>query len=129
MIFGIQKAHPNVFLSLSTAINARSPNHIALIRACDPRRLLVESDYHTLSMCTPNTWEMICTVARERGWTIEETWDYSADGGDIAQWGTVKRLEDNWKRFEQGGHASPDGGRKKRKERERTNIFTEVEEK
>ncbi|KAI0294927.1 TatD DNase family Scn1 [Russula brevipes] len=43
---GIEKQHPNVFLSLSTAINGRSPGHIALIRACAPTRILVESDYH-----------------------------------------------------------------------------------
>ncbi|KAG9095879.1 hypothetical protein FS749_009550 [Ceratobasidium sp. UAMH 11750] len=105
----IEKAHQNVYLSLSTAINVR-PNsnmHLQLIQACDPTRLLVESDYPYISDTTQRTWDVLCLIARERGWRIESEWDYpedaSTEGKHDESWGAVKRMEVNWHAFRQGG--------------------------
>jgi Tat protein secretion system quality control protein TatD with DNase activity len=105
----IEKKHPNVFLSLSTGINSRSPNHRALISACSPSRILVESDYHNIDHCAQRTWEMVLIIAEVKGWRVEESWDYGGDSEDGEEaWGVVRRLEENWKAFKKGGHRSPD---------------------
>ncbi|KAF8760059.1 TatD related DNase [Rhizoctonia solani] len=74
----IEKTHHNVYLSLSTAINIR-PNSGAvldLIQSCDPTRLMVESDFPYISDTTQRTWDILCLIARERGWRVEGEWDY-----------------------------------------------------
>ncbi|KAI1793196.1 TatD DNase family Scn1 [Ganoderma leucocontextum] len=109
----ISKKHPNVFLSLSTVINARSPAHRELITACAPDRLLVESDFHDVRYAAPYTWSMLRTVADVKGWRVEDAWD--ADVPE-AEWGAVRRLEENWKAFERGGH-KPYVRRKLRRDR------------
>ncbi|KAH9897885.1 hypothetical protein C8Q73DRAFT_682898 [Cubamyces lactineus] len=114
----ISKRHPNVFLSLSTAINARSPAHTALIAACAPDRILVESDFHDVRLAAPYTWHMLCAVAAVKGWRVEDGWDGVTDAADVPEkeedeWGAVRRLEKNWKLFERGGHE----GRVSRKRR------------
>ncbi|KAA1468088.1 TatD DNase family Scn1 [Dentipellis sp. KUC8613] len=107
----IEKRHPNVFLSLSTAINARSPNHRILIKGANPSRLLAESDQEKISESGKMTWDMICTIAEAKGWRIEDKWDYPDDDGDKLQeihksdWGVVKRLEMNWRKFIRGKHS------------------------
>jgi len=85
-----------MFLSLSTVINGRSQNHRTLIAACSPDRLLVESDYNDINICTERTWEMIKTVADVRGWSLEKEW---TDDLDESNWGTVRKLEKNWFAF------------------------------
>ncbi|GAA6055452.1 hypothetical protein JCM3770_002833, partial [Rhodotorula araucariae] len=45
----IQKAHPNAFFSFATIISGRSPNFHALLRAIEPDRLLLESDFSDTS--------------------------------------------------------------------------------
>ena len=51
---------------------------------------------------------MLKVVAQVKGWTVESHWDYSEveDGQKERQesWGAVKRLEENWKIFQQGNH-------------------------
>ncbi|KAF8078968.1 hypothetical protein FPV67DRAFT_1604300 [Lyophyllum atratum] len=91
----------NVFLSLSTVINGRSSNHRALIAACSPHRLLVESDYNDVDRCTERTWEMVKIVADVRGWPLETEW---IDDLDEKDWGAVRRLENNWLAFKTGDH-------------------------
>ncbi|KAH7886043.1 hypothetical protein F5I97DRAFT_1195195 [Phlebopus sp. FC_14] len=97
----IEKRHVNVFMSLSTVINGRSPNHRALIAACSPRRILVESDYHPVEGCTARTWDILLTIAEIRGWPVESTWE---DVPREEDWGAVRRLEKNWKEFCDGHH-------------------------
>ncbi|KIY50430.1 TatD DNase family Scn1 [Fistulina hepatica ATCC 64428] len=97
----VEKKHPNAFLSLSTAINARSANHKALITACSNDRLLAESDFHTIEECTERTWEMIKNIGEVKGWPIEEQWLPEVR---VEDWGTVRRLEANWKAFQAGNH-------------------------
>ncbi|TCD64062.1 hypothetical protein EIP91_004570 [Steccherinum ochraceum] len=99
----IERKHPNAFLSLSTAINSRSPAHKTLVAACSPTRILVESDFNDIRPCAMRTWDMLCTVAEVKGWSVEEQWDDEAPD-DRETWGAVRRLEENWKRFEKGGH-------------------------
>ncbi|KAI0046611.1 Metallo-dependent hydrolase [Auriscalpium vulgare] len=116
----IEKHHANVYLSLSTAINARSPNHVALIRTAAPTRLLAESDYPFAHLSAQETWRMVLTIAQTRGWRVEDAWDYPevADESEIVGedaregWGVVRRLEENWRAFLRGGHAPP-GAEKK----------------
>ncbi|EPT03519.1 hypothetical protein FOMPIDRAFT_1028783 [Fomitopsis schrenkii] len=96
----IEKAHCNLFLSLSTAINSRSPAHVTLIRACAPDRILAESDYHKLAYSAPYTWDMVCRIADARGWAIEDSAEEVMKSGA----GVVRRLADNWRRFVEGGH-------------------------
>ena len=109
----MQKKHPNVFLSLSTVINSRAPAHRELVAACPTGRLLVESDFHDIRYSAPYTWNMLRTVADVKGWHVEDTWD--ADVAE-AEWGAVRRLEENWKAFERGAH-KPYVRRKLRRDR------------
>ncbi|KAF9225542.1 Metallo-dependent hydrolase [Gyrodon lividus] len=100
----IEKRHINVYMSLSTVINGRSPNHRALIAACSPHRILVESDYHPVDQCAERTWDMVLAVAEIKGWSVETTWMEVVSEED---WGVVRRLENNWKEFQNGNHTSP----------------------
>lgn len=80
-------------------INSRHPDHRALLAACASDRLLVESDYHDIDMCTEQTWIMLQTIADVKGWSIEDTW---IDNLEKEKWGTVRKLEENWQRFLRG---------------------------
>ncbi|KAF8560110.1 Metallo-dependent hydrolase [Imleria badia] len=98
----IEKRHLNVYMSLSTVINGRSSNHRALIEACSPSRVLVESDYHPVEQCAERTWEMVLVVAEIKGWAVETTW---VEDLRVEDWGVVRRLERNWQEFQKGNHA------------------------
>ncbi|KAJ6520106.1 hypothetical protein C8R45DRAFT_808738, partial [Mycena sanguinolenta] len=91
-----QKKHDNVFMSLSTTINGRSKKLDALIAACSPDRLLIESDIDNIDHCTERCVEILDLVARVKGWSIEEVW---VDELDKNEWGVVRRIETNWKAF------------------------------
>lgn len=99
----MQKHHLNVYMSLSTVINGRSLNHRALIEACSPSRILVESDYHPVEQCAKRTWEMVLVVAEIKGWDVETTW---VDDLRMEDWGVVRRLERNWREFQKGNHVN-----------------------
>ncbi|KAG6335473.1 hypothetical protein ID866_3623 [Astraeus odoratus] len=99
-----QKHHKNVFMSLSTAINGRSPNHKALISVCSPHRILVESDYNSVGECAQRTWDMVLVVAAIKGWSVETTWEDDDMPEEV--WGVVRRLESNWLEFRAGNHAT-----------------------
>ncbi|KAI0695652.1 TatD DNase family Scn1 [Cytidiella melzeri] len=114
----IQKAHPNVFVSLSTAINTRSSAHKDLIAACPDNRILVESDYNDVSYSTRQCWDMISRIAEVKGWAVEDQW--TEDVPDD-KWGVVRRLEHNWNLFRSGGHAAP-LSRKKRRDRRQQSV-------
>jgi len=92
-----------VFLSFSTVINGRSPNHKALIAACSPDRILVESDFNDIDECTGRTWDMVHSIASIKGWHVEEEW--IEDLLEI-NWGAVRRLEQNWFSFKRRRTAS-----------------------
>ena len=94
--------HPNAFLSLSTVINSRSPNHLKLIEAVSDDRILVESDIHEIGQVTSRTCDMIEIVSRVKGWGIEETWEERPDDGE---WGAVHKLKRNFERFMSGGRS------------------------
>lgn len=97
----IQKSQPNIYLSLSTVINARSRSYKDLIAACNPDRILAESDYHDVNESTERTWEMYTIIAEVKGWPVEDRWDPAAteDG-----WGVIRKLEENWMAFSRGNH-------------------------
>ncbi|KIK07248.1 hypothetical protein K443DRAFT_673506 [Laccaria amethystina LaAM-08-1] len=92
----IERKYQNVFLSLSNVINSRHPDHRALLAACASDRILVESDYHDVDMCTEQTWIILQTIADVKGWSIEDIW---IDNLEKEKWGTVRKLEENWRRF------------------------------
>ncbi|KAJ2931895.1 hypothetical protein H1R20_g5199, partial [Candolleomyces eurysporus] len=108
----IEKALSNVFLSVSIVINHKHPNLKKLIATCSPDRILVESDYNDVTRCTPQVLEMIELVSEVKGWVIEEDWVENLDESD---WGAVRRLFENWKRFKEGGHPVPVGSKRSRK--------------
>ena len=92
-------------MSLSTAINTRSAAHEPLIRACNPSRLLVESDYHNVSESGPRTWEIMEVIARIRGWKVEQTEEeILADSPTEEAFGAIRRIQENWRLFEAGDH-------------------------
>ncbi|KAF8167351.1 hypothetical protein B0H34DRAFT_645680 [Crassisporium funariophilum] len=109
----VEKKHGNVFLSLSTVINHKHANHRTLIAACSPGRILVESDYNDIDMCTSQTWDMIHIIAEVKGWEIETEW---IDNLEEDNWGVVHKLEDNWLRFQRGHHPMPRAKRNKRRD-------------
>ena len=90
-------------MSLSMVINHKHPSLRELIAACSPDRLLVESDYNDIDMVTSQTWDMIKLIAEVRGWPVETEW---LDTEDLAEeeWGVVRRLERNWRRFRDRDH-------------------------
>ncbi|KAJ7361459.1 TatD DNase family Scn1 [Mycena albidolilacea] len=96
VVMDLQKKHNNVFMSLSTTINGRSNNLNALITACSPNRLLIESDIDNIDRCTEKCIEILNLVARVKGWPVEEGW---VEDLDKDQWGVVRRIEANWKTF------------------------------
>ncbi|KAL9940051.1 hypothetical protein V8E36_000756 [Tilletia maclaganii] len=55
-IIQIQKTHQNIFVSFSTTINTRQKALHKQIRACDPRRLLSESDFNTALPHVERAW-------------------------------------------------------------------------
>ena len=115
----LQKANNNIFLSLSSIINGRSENHEHLIRHCRADRLLAESDYNDIKFVTSQTWEILETISRIRGWPLETSWESGAPEEQEA-WGTVRRLEANFGVFLKGGHKDvpPKRNRKLRKQLE-----------
>lgn len=107
-----QKKYCNVFISPSAIYNTRSESHKKLIEAVSPNRLLIESDYNTMSEVTSQTVKILNTVSEIKGWPIEQEWidDEDVDGVNTrtripeSEWGAVRRLEANWKTFVKGGH-------------------------
>ena len=107
-----QKKYCNVFISPSTIHNTRSGNFKKLVETVSPNRLLIESDYNTMSELMPQTVKMLNTVSEIKGWPIEQEWidDENVDGVSTnprtpeSEWGAVRRLEANWKAFVKGGH-------------------------
>lgn len=99
-------------------INAKSDNHVQLIKGCLEDRLLAESDYNEIQHCTRQTWSIIETISDIRGWPLENTWDPIEP--PAKDWGVVRRLERNWKRFLQGKHSPipPHKSRRERKQQE-----------
>lgn len=72
----------------------------------------MESDYNDVTCCTPQVLEMIELVSEVKGWVVEEDWVEDLDESD---WGTVRRLFENWKRFRRGDHPVPVGSKRSRK--------------
>jgi hypothetical protein len=107
-----QKKYCNVFISPSAVHNTQSESHKKLIETVSPNRLLIESDYYTMSELTSQTVKMLNTVSEIKGWPIEQEWIDDEDVGGVntgpripeSGCGAVRRLEANWKAFVKGGH-------------------------
>jgi Tat protein secretion system quality control protein TatD with DNase activity len=59
MIQQLQRKYANVFVSFSLAINSRQRDFEAQLRACDPHRLLIESDWHSAQDLGARCWTMV----------------------------------------------------------------------
>lgn len=81
--------------------------------------MLAESDYNDIRFVTSQTWEILETISRIRGWPLETSWESDAPEEQEA-WGTVRRLEANFAEFLKGGHKDvpPKRNRKLRKQLE-----------
>ncbi|KAJ3573544.1 hypothetical protein NP233_g2364 [Leucocoprinus birnbaumii] len=100
----IEKKHPNIYISLSTAINGKSSSYKALIAACANDRILAESDCDDIQMSTAYTWTMVKDIAEIKEWTVEDSWSEELEE---EKWGIVRHLKENWKRFREGNHIPP----------------------
>lgn len=65
----VQQAHPNIFVSFSTAVNLRAGRERLReqIRACDPGRLLCESDWHAWDELASRTNDVAQCIAEVHG--------------------------------------------------------------
>ena len=110
MLLVVCAVHPNIYFSFSTAISGRSPKFDSLLRAIEPHRLLVESDYPTVDRMDAQVWDVFEALMEARGW--DETY-------------TVDLLEANWKAFRAEGEVQPKkektqrGGKKHKKKQEK----------
>ena len=77
-----------------------------MIKACDPTRLLVESDYPFISALADELWWMVETIAEVRGWPVERSAEDLASSEDVDTFGVVCKLKQNWKRFVEGSHTA-----------------------
>jgi Tat protein secretion system quality control protein TatD with DNase activity len=59
MISQMQQKHPNLYVSFSIAINARQKDLYEQLKACDVKRLLIESDSHSAEELGARCWQMI----------------------------------------------------------------------
>ncbi|KAF5352739.1 hypothetical protein D9756_005914 [Leucocoprinus leucothites] len=100
----IEKRHTNVYISLSTVINGKSSSYKALIASCANDRILAESDYDNIHMCTSQTWDIVKAIAEIKNWKIETNW---LEDLEVEEWGVVHHLKRNWERFVHGNHAPP----------------------
>ena len=95
MNFGVIISTLQLYMSLSTGINGKSSGHRALIAACAPDRILVESDTHDPSECASRTWDMICIVAQVKKWSLENKWTEE----ESKEPGAIMQLARNWDVF------------------------------
>ena len=106
---GTQRLHDlrltclQIYLSLSTAINEKSPNHKSLIATCHPDRILAESDFHDASECAIRTWRMVIIIAEVKNWRVEDSWE---EKEKFESPGVVRRLASNWSSFTKLGPSS-----------------------
>ncbi|GAA5898463.1 hypothetical protein JCM8208_006990 [Rhodotorula glutinis] len=112
----IQKAHPNTFFSFATIISGRSPHFHSLLRAIEPDRLLVESDYSHAREIDHQLWDVFEEVQLARGWSADEA---------------VRTLEANFRRFVTPLDERPPprmSNREKRAERKRADMYVSDED-
>ncbi|EJU02652.1 Metallo-dependent hydrolase [Dacryopinax primogenitus] len=95
----VERNYPNVYLSLSTTINAKNGGVAALIQAAAETRILIESDWHDITLCTGSAWDILRYIAEVKGWRVEDTWEEHVQGEP----GAVRRIEENWNSFKSGG--------------------------
>ncbi|KDN53444.1 Metallo-dependent hydrolase [Tilletiaria anomala UBC 951] len=96
----IQQVHANVYVSFSTTINARQKGLGEQIEACDPDRLLSESDWHIAEGLADHVWgvvDMFCASERlERHLSLQDL----STGEKRSE--VVAMLKRNWHRFLRG---------------------------
>ncbi|BGP38647.1 Cut9-interacting protein scn1 [Rhodotorula kratochvilovae] len=112
----IQKAHPNTFFSFATIISGRSPHFHSLLRAIEPDRLLLESDFSDTREIDNQIWEVFEEVQAARGWSAEEA---------------LAQLQANYERFMAPIAERPapkKSNRERKAERKRADLYESEEE-
>ncbi|GAA5951016.1 hypothetical protein JCM8115_005032 [Rhodotorula mucilaginosa] len=112
----IQKAHPNAFFSFATIISGRSPQFHTLLRAIEPHRLLVESDFSDTSEIDNQIWEVFEEIQAALDWTAEQA---------------LTTLESNFRRFVTPIEERPPPkktSRQRRAEQKRVDLYVSDEE-
>ncbi|KAJ3517866.1 hypothetical protein NLJ89_g228 [Agrocybe chaxingu] len=123
----LEKKHVNVFLSLSVVINHKHANLRELIASCGADRILVESDFNDINMCTSWTWVMVRIISEVRGWPIETEWIEDDASLEEKDWGVVRRLWKNWLRFKNGNHPTKEKA-KRNKRRDYDSEGSDIQE-
>ncbi|CAA7264834.1 unnamed protein product [Cyclocybe aegerita] len=123
----LEKKHENVFLSLSVVINYKHANLRELIASCDADRILVESDFNDINMCTSWTWDMVRIISEVRGWPIETEWIEDDASLEEKDWGVIRRLWKNWLRFKNGNHPTKQKA-KRNKRRDYNSEGSDIQE-
>lgn len=95
MISQLQQKHPNLYISFSIAINAKQKDLRQQLLACDPKRLLIESDWHSAEDLGSRCWQMIRLATEVLGDTIVD----SSYGIEEKYFQAAKRFNQNWIRF------------------------------
>ncbi len=96
-----QKSFPNLYMSPSLAISARSPVTSSLIRAVAQERLLVESDTHLIGDTTRRVWAAAVWIGQCRKWRTEGWSPVKGAETVDADTETVAILQRNWQKFMQ----------------------------
>lgn len=95
MINQIQRKHSNVYVSFSTAINSRQKDLHDQLQACDPKRLLIESDFHSAEEIGIRCWQMLQIATDVLG---DQLLGGSYPGED-RYIRAAKVIDENWQRF------------------------------
>ncbi|GAA5868355.1 hypothetical protein JCM3774_003265 [Rhodotorula dairenensis] len=112
----IQKAHPNAFFSFATIISGRSPQFHTLLRAIEPHRLLIESDFSDTREIDNQIWEVYEEMQVALDWTAEQA---------------LETLETNFRRFMTPLEDRPPPkktSRQRRAEQKRVDLYISDEE-
>ncbi|GAA6059450.1 hypothetical protein JCM10212_005389 [Sporobolomyces blumeae] len=112
----VQRNHPNVFFSFSTIISDRSPQFHNLLRAIEPDRLLVESDFSDTSQIDLQIWEVFEAICAARAWTHDEA---------------LSTLERNWARYTQPFDERPPpkkSNKERKRERKQVDLYVSDDE-
>jgi Tat protein secretion system quality control protein TatD with DNase activity len=95
MISQLQQKHPNLYVSFSIAINARQKDLHDQLKACDPKRLIIESDYHSAEDLGARCWQMIRLATDVLGDKLVDP----QNDKEKRYIEAAKIFQTNWKRF------------------------------
>ena len=96
----VQKTHKNIYVSFSTTINSRQKGLLEQIDACNPDRLLSESDWHSAEGLAERVHEIVDLFADSR--TLIEHLGIGGLSKSQRVRKIAEKLRQNWQTFLQG---------------------------